>query len=232
MVTLGAWLAGCVASGASATAGDVRRDMDTHFEAVGHARDALLRGDLSTVHTDASEVMARIPVDGMPARLREREADLQRALRRLAGSPDLYAAGEALGGVAAACASCHQQAGLKAPAQALSASPPSSDPLRGEMQRHGEASARMWTGLVLGDDAAWRQGVSAFQQGSLVPSGDASTSALPPQVAELEVSVHDLAAKAAAAPDATSCATAYGELLATCASCHQLLDRGPSAPTP
>lgn len=222
-------LMGCLTGGPEARAGDARQAMDAHFEDVGLARDAVLRGDLSAAHASASAVMGRIPVRELPARLRDREADLSRALRRLAGAPDLYAAGESLGEVANACAACHQQAGVKIPDGALSPSTGGAG-VKAEMARHGYAAGRLWTGLVLPSEAAWQEGAAIFRAASLVPAGDPATSTLPQGAAELEVSVHDLAATAASATDATGRARAYGQMLATCAACHQLLNRGPSAP--
>lgn len=133
------------------------------------------------------------------------------AAARLAEATDIGAASQALGALARTCGDCH--ATLGGPAAPIGEAPEAEDggvTLR--MKRHRWAEARLWDGLVVPSDRAWRAGAHALADAPLVPAADV-----------LAQSVHALGRKAIVVGARVDRGAVYGELMATCASCHALV---------
>jgi len=121
--------------------------------------------------------------------------------------------------VAEACAGCHlrtQQLPLFA---APSPVPPDQPTTAARMARHQWAVDQMWEGLVGADDQRWRAGLDVIKT---TPPPFSSRTTAPALAANLQQR-----ARAALARRTTETlgarATAYGEVLVTCAGCHALL---------
>jgi hypothetical protein len=95
------------------------------------------------------------------------------------------------------------------------------------MQRHRWAAARLWEGLVVPSDEAWKAGALALSDAPLSPELLTPGKSPVPKVGELELSVHDLGRRAQTLVGADARAELYGQALATCSACHQWLGGGP-----
>jgi len=114
--------------------------------------------------------------------------------------------------VAQACGDCHRRAGTT-PVRGPVPPPPPDDPTpRARMARHQWAADRLWEGLVWTSDRAWCAGLEVLAAAPL-PSL--------PDVAGARLQRLARAALDAASRDTPADrASAYGELLVTCAGCH------------
>jgi hypothetical protein len=188
------------------------RGHDAHGAAI---REAVARGDLDTARRE-SRVLAELRPQGdlVPAWRKPLEA-MNAAAARLAEATDIGAASHALGALARTCGDCH--ATLGGPAAPIGEAPEAEDggvTLR--MKRHQWAEARLWDGLVVPSDRAWRAGAHALADAPLVP-------AAAPAADVLAQSVHALGRKAIVVGAPVDRGAVYGELMATCASCHALV---------
>lgn len=196
--------------------------MGDHFERAGAAQQAVARGDLDAARVAVADVSRWFREARFPAAQAPYQQALLEAAGRVAAAREIDSLAEAVGEVGQACGRCHAAAGLDLPETGLTP-PPVGAVINQEMARHRAATERMWKGLVLPSELAWREGAAALGGSILAPSGLSTDAGLPPLAAELEVRVHDLAAAAAALDsDANGRGRQMGQLLATCASCHGL----------
>ena len=93
------------------------------------------------------------------------------------------------------------------------------------MARHSWAADQMWTGLVWKSDARFRQAVEVWNATPLAQPHTADDKRFTPAVLALEDRVHDLAEQAASKMEPSRRGALYGEMLATCSSCHALVRR-------
>lgn len=220
------WLIALLACGHKEPAPDldapVIEAMGDHYERAAAARAALVRGDVAAAKAAAADVAAWFKTAKFPSEEAGFDTALVAAAERAAAAPDLESLAEAVGDMGLACGRCHAAAHLDLPETGLTP-PPMGSPINQEMARHRAATERMWMGLVLPDELAWREAASALAGASLAPTGLSTDAGLPPLATELEVRVHDLAAAAAAHDaDPNQRGRQMGQILATCASCHGL----------
>lgn len=211
----------------------VGRQMGGHLGEARLARDAVVAGDLAAAQAALKTLRGRLPLGSMAPQQARLEAVFIQKVEAAQATSDLPAMGEALGQLAQACGDCHLTAGLELPVEAEldapgAAEPPTPAPpvtVAAGMDGHMWATAQMWAALVAGDDAAFQEGAEAMGRSSLVPSGLPADAPVPPLAAELEVRAQDLAALAARSDSMRG--QHLGQMLGTCAQCHQLLGKGP-----
>lgn len=214
----------------------VDRAMSGHLGEARRARDAVVGGDLAGAQEALATLRGRLPLGSLAPQQARLEVGFIQAVEAARATTDLPALGESLGQVAQACGACHLAAGLAIPLDAELAAPSATEPGGGaatagatvaaHMDGHMWATEQMWAALVVGDDIAFQEGAEALARSSLVPSGMPADAPVPPLAAELEVRVHDLAALAVRSPEARG--RHLGQMLGTCAQCHQLLGTGPA----
>ena len=95
------------------------------------------------------------------------------------------------------------------------------------MLRHKWAADQMWMGLVEPSDENWSKGVAVLADAPLEPEGMSNDAEVSTEAGKLARRVHEIGAKAQAAADPDARALIYGDFLATCAACHQVLSKGP-----
>jgi hypothetical protein len=200
--------------------------MRGHFEQARIARAALTRADLET----AKEAMAWLGghplADTLPEPARPRMARFQATAAQFARVQNVREAALALARTARQCGECHRAMDM-GPSFARPPLPEGDNPIS-HMRRHHWATDRMWEGLVAGDPERFAEAAQGFQE---PPLSAAELGAAPRVQAELESlirHVHQLGARAADAADDAARADVYGALLASCAACHRVLERGPS----
>jgi cytochrome c556 len=80
----------------------------------------------------------------------------------------------------------------------------------------------MWEGLVGPSDEAWRRGTAELVAAPLQPAVRIATREVPAEITVLANRVHELGRRAEMV-DADRRGAALGDVLATCATCHQRL---------
>lgn len=148
-------------------------------------------------------------------------ADMQRIAATGMVATDTAGQAAALGALANTCGGCHQSlsTGVLMPERPA---PPSGSGLSDHMARHAWASDRMWAALIEPDGTAWERSLRV-----LSPEGEEQATldgwGLPASSAPREAAVHRLAHAALADDNPDTRADLYGQIVAECAGCHQLV---------
>jgi mono/diheme cytochrome c family protein len=123
--------------------------------------------------------------------------------------------------LAEACALCHVDTNAVPEFRAPPALPPDRPTVEVRMARHRWAVERIREGVIGAVNEPWQAGLDVLAQAPLPwPAEDAER-------AQLARRIHDVADRARKRGDTdteANRATAYGELLVTCASCHAVAD--------
>jgi len=208
---------------APADAEGLKAHMRRHFAAVSELQRAIARG-----HLDEARELARWLAshdEPMPAAWAPAIEEMHVAARAVATARDLPTAASLAARLGRACSACHEA--HHAVVTFAWEPPPDDGPaLAAQMKRHQWAAARLWDGLVGPSDELWAEGtrvlatahLDAVQAAHGVARGD---------VPALAARVRELAKRAGSITDHDARATLYGELLSTCAGCHQLVRPGP-----
>jgi hypothetical protein len=190
-------------------------------------RDAVVRGDLDDARAEA-RLLAGLRIEGPVGELWTQMFDaMKAAAARSVSANDLNDASRDVALVARTCGSCHIAFGrrgilIEAPG-ALSSG------VRASMQRHQWAAERLWDGLVVPSDDAWHAGALALSEAPLSPEQLSPGKSPGPKIGELAQTAHNFGLKAASAESVDARAELYGEVLATCAQCHNWLGGGPQS---
>lgn len=193
---------------------EVSAHMKEHFTRVSAIRDAVIAGDYAATREPSTWLAEHGAPQGIPDDWIELVTDLRKMAGGLEEATDVEQVALALGPVARACGSCHEKLGAEIKYQPPAA--PAGDGFKAEMDRHRWAAGLLWDGVVIPNDAAWTAGAGHFAATALVPEKPT------PELEKLAAEVKQLGEKAASAADRQSRGNVYGELLASCATCHQL----------
>jgi mono/diheme cytochrome c family protein len=184
-----------------------------------HSRDQIVAAtDLQLAVTQGRLIDAR---DSAQLLATNMPADVQRSAQRISQADDLAAAGLELGRLAGACGSCHAAAGFVADVPTTTA-PPETKTLVGQMARHAWGAARLWEGVTGPAEQAWLDGALVIAE---TPMAISTVMRDKPNAFAFELAerLHDEALRARGATDFDARANLYGEMMATCASCHRIL---------
>lgn len=196
-------------------------DMSSHFDAAAVVHTAVVHGDLAGAREPGRWLAEHSPPD-LPAETEAYVAELQKYARRAADARNLEDAAYATGRIAQACGACHREyAGGPVPVLPPPAEEGTDLPIH--MIRHAWAVKRMWEGLVVPSDDAWMAGALALEAAPLQPAVAPSEKA--EEIDYLEKRCHALGSRAQLVAGPSARARIYGELIATCADCHQLTGR-------
>lgn len=200
------------------------RDHDAHGAAL---RDAVARADLIAARREA-HALREVGVDGIaPAEGGEALEALHLAAGRLEGAIDLVEASRALADVARSCGDCHARLG--GPRPIVAPLPREASGVVPRMRRHEWAVARMWDGLIVPSDGAWKVGASVLAEAPLEPVVSPKAPREVAAVTTVATAVREIANRAHAADSGGVRSELYAELITTCAACHARLGGGPSA---
>lgn len=202
----------------------LRAHMHENFDLVRAIERLLIRGKLEEAARLATAI-AEVP--GAPAHgswaaqsvlVRDRAAEVARATT-------VERACMAEAKLAAACGGCHIEAAVAPEFRAFPPVPAETGTIAGRMQRHRWAADRLWEGVIGGADEPWQAGLEVLAAAPLdfgdrrkeqqALAGDLQR--LAGTARKLKITSIDVRAKA------------YGEMLATCASCHTLAPASPPA---
>jgi cytochrome c556 len=150
------------------------------------------------------------------------------AALRIHDAQDVATAGGELGRLGTACASCHLEAGVT-PTFTYGGPPREmEDSLEAQMERHEWAAIRLWEGVIGPSEREWSEGATVLA----VDSVDVSkmTHEKPnADVVSLAERLQQQARQALTLDDPGERARFYGEMMTTCASCHQIVRPHPIA---
>ncbi len=200
--------------------------MWSHFLAAADVQAAVTRGDLEATKEPATW-LAEYDEPGLPDGSEAFVRELQRAAARAVEAKTIETAGAATGRIVAACGSCHREykPGME-PTENIE--PPAGDEsdVATHMVRHAWAADRLWEGLALPSNAAWEAGADVFAGAPLATDDLAFDN--PEGVRALENRTHELGRRAGLETEPSLRARTYGELLSTCAACHQMTGQQPA----
>lgn len=205
--------------------GDLMRG---HFQRARDARDAMVRGDLDEARRHMSWLATHQRAEDLPEDLRPLLTVMQTEAAQFAEAQTFTEAGTALARTLTSCGACHRTA--QASPQIGTPPVPLGDDLAAHMRRHEWAAERMWAGLVTDDVETYVAGTLVLREASLHEAELPGSEEHPPErIAAITRHVHELGSNAETAEDWDERAAIYGRLLATCATCHRLLEGGPDA---
>lgn len=199
------------------------REHDVHGAAL---RDAIARADLAAARREAKFLADLRLGGGIEPTWRRKLDAMNAAAAQVADARDLAGASRDLGAVAQTCGDCH--ATLGGPSVVVGEPPAEGSGVAFRMKRHQWAATRLWDGLVVPSDDAWKAGAHVLADAPLEPEVMTPGRSPVPAIGSLVVSVRELARKASAAETAVDRSAVYGELMATCAGCHERVGGGPS----
>jgi hypothetical protein len=194
--------------------------MKSHFTQVATIRAAVVAGNIDGAIEPARLIVEMQGVDTLPKVWRSSVRELQAASARIRQTPDLPGAAGAVADIGMTCGGCHVE--LNGPKVKVKEPPVDGSSVAARMKRHLWATERLWEGLYGPSDEAWAAGAKVL-----------ATERLPDEVLEpggvhaksLAGRFFKLANTAVATKDGEKRARAYASLLATCAPCHQLLQK-------
>lgn len=181
-------------------------------------REAVIAGELDDTRAPARWLVEQsLPV---PDDWRPHVAAMQAAAREVLDASDIKTAAAATGRLARQCGACHRSVGARHDMSFPPAPPPGTDP-KHAMQLHQWAAERLYQGLISNNDDAWSAGASALANAPLHIEEITADVELPEELHGLAGAVHQLGTRAGAATDPDARAQLYGELVASCATCHK-----------
>jgi cytochrome c553 len=205
----------------------ITEDMGKHFEQVFSIQKAVIRGDLEDVPGAANWMAANHTLLGAPEGWGPHIKELRTAARTAAQAQDFKSAASATASMSRACGTCHEAEGAtpRMPELGTKGLPPT-DQVNTvpHMLRHYWAIEQMWIGIVNPSEDSWNKGAEALADAPLEPQKMTDNAEMTPDVGNWAKAVHEISDKTAQAKDWDSRARLYGELLATCAQCHQKLE--------
>jgi hypothetical protein len=200
--------------------------MVEHYASITTARDSLIGGRLDV----AQKELGWIATHTTDPRLAAGQQVMVEAMQReatavfIAGTPGEGA--RALSRSAMWCGQCHLAAGVTAGVD--DSPPPAGDGVLPHMLRHRWMVDRLWEGLIGPSDEAWTRGAAALvAEAALLPSATPHGEHRGYAVDVMSRYVHEAGEAAAEAKDPSARAKVLGDLLATCADCHDESRRQP-----
>jgi hypothetical protein len=192
------------------------RVMQAHFNDALLIRQAVIAGKREEAANPATVIAHTQNLDQLPNGWRPFVEDMQHAATRITNGTTVATVAAATADLGVACGACHQQlGGPKATLEGL----PTNDPsLEGRMKRHAWATERLWEGLAIPSDEAWKLGASLL-----------SREAIPKEVltsVDSRSAAADFAKLITKAPGKKTLqdkAGLYAELLLTCGVCHRAM---------
>ncbi len=195
--------------------------MADHFKGATTIRDAVVRGNLQALRDSARWLAEHSTPQEMPGDTEPYLELMRSAATRALEATEVETAARAVASIAEACGSCHFAVGAQV--RLVVDSMPAAMPGRiAHMARHKWAADRLWDGLVIPDDAEWDDGVEALGEAPLTPEDLPAD--MQPEIARLAARVHELVGAATTAESIGERSRVYGELLGTCAACHQSIE--------
>lgn len=191
--------------------------MHQRFDALSETRDHVIQGRLEEARASAARLAdvreQQLPSEGWRPWLEQLDAEAD----RITEAQDLLGAAQGVGRLAQICGSCHAANEGGPSLEGAEGIPPQQWDEGQNMALHRWSVDWMWLGLITPDEDAWQRGGKALDDKPLVFrfEGDAPPTHRP-QLEQLVYVVAGLALEAA--PQERG--EVLGQLIATCAECH------------
>jgi cytochrome c553 len=192
--------------------------MKTHFATAEDMRDAIVNGDVVTLHSRAKSLSEPVAVSDLPQKWGDHLDAMRVRASRITGQYDTQKAAIEFASLAGSCAACHQMAGV-APAVRTYAAPPPDVDLQTHMLRHAWAAARMWEGLIVPSDEKWRAGAAILASEPLSPE-TYPDQPKPAGFVKIGTEIHELGVRAVNATMQPERIDIYASFIGRCAACH------------
>ena len=202
----------------------VHARMAQHLALTTAARNAVIRGNLEEANAQG-KALRSLPIEALPADWQQHLSALQTAAKDLESAPNVRIAGQAMGEIGEACASCHRDTN-GGPQLTITTLPKQSWTTDSHMPQHLWASEWMWIGMLSNNDEAFLRGAKTLADEPLLPAGPTR----PEWFTETETEVHRIAKEMLAGKDVTERQSLYGPLLTQCGTCHMRLENEGSTP--
>ncbi|MDJ0652916.1 MAG: hypothetical protein QNJ40_02100 [Xanthomonadales bacterium] len=195
----------------------VESHMREHFARATLLQTAIIEADLERAREQAAWLADHGSPQGLPDGWQPFVEDLRGLAAEISAARGLVVAAGATADLALACGRCHQKFQVNTWLESTSM-PPQGNDIADRMARHQWAADRLWEGLIGGSDSAWLRGAEILAEVPLTATqvlGEPSTTA-----DFLADRVHRLGREARETARQESRARLYGNLLTTCAECH------------
>jgi cytochrome c553 len=197
---------------------DQKAHMRKHFAAVSELQRAIARGHLDDAHELAGWLTGH--AEPLQEGWEPYVDELQAAARDVSTAGDLPTAAALAARLGRACSRCHEARDAIV-SFSWAPAPDETPMLASQMKRHQWAAARLWEGLVGPADQLWKEGADVLSHTKLDVAQAAELNR--GDVAALAGRVRELAKRAGTVTDHDERAKLFGEMLSTCAGCHQLV---------
>jgi len=199
--------------------------MKDHFYRATEMQLAVINDDLEGLREPAEWMADHASSAAMPEEWISHAAAIHAAARSAATAEDLPSAATAVARMAGECGNCHLAFGAEV-GFAIEKAPPKGEGTKPHMGRHAWASGRLWEGLIAPSGVVWDGGAEVLAEAPLSPPDLSADIDVLAEVTRMEGEVHALGAGAVGMTLQEERARVYGELLATCATCHEKTGRG------
>ena len=193
----------------------VRFHMHENFGLLRTMERLLIHGKIDQAR-DLADAIARAPDEPGTAAWATQTTRVRQHAAALASTTSVNEALRESARLAAACGGCHVDAGAQPDFLTPRPAPPDDATLTARMARHLWATDRLWEAMLGNAEPPWRAGLDVLAATPL-PSSELGSerAALARQLQRLAST-----ARTRQALELPARATAYGELLVTCAACH------------
>lgn len=194
--------------------------MWVHYHNLGQAQTFVIQGRLDQARAAFERVARSDSIPRLPAVARPYEDRLRARALEGAGAVDLPAAARATAAAGRACGECHRVLALGPRFASAAGWESEGRPVSDAMRRHLWGADRMWYGLIGPSDSAWRAGARALAEPSTYDDLFNRRSDRGQAMRSLADRVREAGRLAAAEDGPDRRAERYGEILATCSTCH------------
>lgn len=207
-----------------------REGMRRHFAAVAAMRDAVIAGRLPQLRAAAETFREEELAQEHPPDWGHDVAAMREATADSMVAESLADAAAAVARLAGACGDCHRTLDA-VPRIEMPPQPHATRGVAAVMELHAWSVDRMWDGIVFPSEDCWLEGTAAFE--ALPGCGESPARPQPPGADSMCGRMQALARAAHVRDQAGAKIEVYGQLLATCADCHQAAGVSlPPAPAP
>jgi hypothetical protein len=202
--------------------------MKEHFEKFRELEEAIIRGDIESARAPAQWIAEHQEVAGLPEGTENYVTEMRSAAKAVAASNDIGNAAVASAKAIATCGGCHAAAKVTPPLPEASAVSDMAG-AAGHMHGHQQAIDLLYRGLAAPSDEMWKKGAEGLR---VAPLAEKDLAKVTKEIQRFEARVHELAGRAADAPDSGAKVAIYGEIIGGCATCHGLHGKvwGPGLP--
>jgi cytochrome c553 len=200
----------------------LERIMQAHFTDALLIRQAVIAGTPEQAANPATVLRHIRDLDKFPEGWQVFVEHMQQTAARITDSTTVAQAAGAAADLGVSCGLCHQRHGGPTPSN--EPAPGEGKTLESRMRRHAWATERLWEGLYVPSESAWMAGAEVLTQspfpdevlrkGGVVARSAAGDFAKLASNAGIRKTVEDRAAL-------------YAEMLVTCGTCHQAVQRSP-----